>query len=208
MLKSFIEKIHRLNNDLLLLIVTQFHTTQKGYQRFLDLTPSLFKPLINSSRFTQIYQSKINDHFTIETVTKENGWIKHRYRLNEQLHREYDQPAWIGYDDVSGNMRLQYWYKDGLRHRDGDQPAVIWYNSQTGDVRYQVWYKDGNLHRDKDQPAWIWYDGVSGNVIRKAWFKDGNLHRDVDDQPAYIEYNGQTGNITHQYWYKDGKHIK
>ena len=143
MLKSFIERIHRLNNDLLLLIVTQFHTTQKGYQCFLDLTFSVFKPLINASRFARVYQSKINDHFTIENVTRENGRIIHEYKLNGQYHREYDQPA------------------------------VIEYNDRTGNMIYQVWYKDGSCHRDCDQPVYIGYDAVSGNVTRQGWYKDG-----------------------------------
>ena len=209
----FIERVNRLNLDLLHLVVLQLPQTNDVYSQcfvekseHLDNTKlKLFECFYNTSHpkyrpFRCVpYLSSIRNHFTVKTIHK-NGLTE--YTLNGIRNREGDLPAIV---EVDGS---QEWWKNGKRHREGDLPAEICGN---GD-RY--WYKNGKFHRDGDLPAYIGLNGVL------CWYKNGNCHRD-GDMPAIInkdEHEWWTNGKCHregdlpavilnsgtQVWYKNG----
>lgn len=91
-----------------------------------------------------------------------NGVLKKEiYRENDQLHREGDKPAYIG-----------YWYKpiNGQKVKQAE-----------------TYYKNGQLYREKDKPNSILY-GIRGEIINENWYsKEGQFHRFTG--PAKIFYD-------------------
>jgi hypothetical protein len=113
--------------------------------------------------------------YRVGSHTKEWGDGTLRWFKNDQLHRDGDNPAYIG-----SNGTLM-WFQNGAPHRDGDKPAQIYPNGTL------LWYKNGLLHRDGDNPACIGEDGSL------HWYKNEKRHQVTG--PAVINQNNE-----YQYW--------
>ena len=158
---QFIDRLHRVRNDLIPLVILQFPKTNESYQQLLAVTKGInhFSKSLKSILSHITYGPQIRHHFTLKSIDK-YGHI--RYQLNGNYHREYNQPAVIRTDES------KVWYQHGNLHRDGDLPAIIYADGT------QLWYQHGQRHRDGHQPASVWPNGT------EEWWQHGKFIRNSD----------------------------
>ncbi len=116
----------------------------------------------------------------VRWFNRRSGRLVAEEYLNEKyrLHRPDDQPAFIGYDRVTGEVKNEQWMRGGKHHRDGDKPAHIFRNIPTGVVIMEVYYKNGQLHRDAG-PAIIFRDPRTGRLGRQEYWTAGAWEKTI-----------------------------
>ena len=128
-----------------------------------------FNSIIKADKSFYVYISNhpkilslIKDHFTVK-IEDDNTIY---YKLNNEFHREGDDPAFIQFSKDRMIIN-QIWYKHGNIHRDKDKPAFI---GTTNDGTIEEWYKHGRKHRD-GKPAIIITSSKHDNIC--FWVKNG-----------------------------------
>lgn len=127
------------------------------------------------------------------------------WRLNGQMHRDNDLPAYIQYRE-DGSIDRCVWRQNGWRHREHDLPAVIDYDKNNLIVS-EEWYQRGKRYRVDDLPSYVVYQ-KSGSVKAQYWYTDTHLHSHLHREhgPASISYL-EDGVIILR-WYLAGKFQK
>ena len=121
--------------------------------------------------------------------------IRETWILAGKPHRDRDLPAVQIYDQATGALLREEWWRHGKRHRIG-KPAVVHH----GFWQDKMWYQDDLLHR-VDGPAVVGVD-KNGNVMHEEWRILGKQHR--QDGPAWFYRNSDTGVVHHEMWYEYG----
>ena len=92
---------------------------------------------------------------SLEQIVLHDG--SHRWFLDGNLLNLQHVSMNVGEipEDAVGDMRLEFWYKDGKFHRDDDEPAktIIVGDADDPDTIKSWWYKNGKILRDGDKPA-------------------------------------------------------
>jgi len=118
--------------------------------------------------------------------------MKKKYFKNNKLSRM------TFYDDCSGKMSCEHYYRNGLLHRE-DKPAYVRFKSGGDALWYEKWFINGQKHR-VGGPAAIYYD--RGHIIQEVWYQKGLLHR--MGGPAFITYSDR-GEVLYEAWHENGK---
>lgn len=134
--------------------------------------------------------------YTVEIIRsqKTGALVSERWFKDNQLHRDDDLPATIGY--INGIL-WQHWYQHGEEHRES-MPAVLATNS-TGMVLSEVWCRAGKRHREGGLPAYILRN--ADGILRREEYTINGLFR--TDGPAVISYN-RLGRVYRRYYSRDG----
>jgi hypothetical protein len=128
----------------------------------------------------------------------------HEYWIDGVKHRdEYDDdgeslPAFIEYEQWSGEILKEEWWFEGELHRE-DGPAVIIY--EDGVAVKKEWYNGGMRHRLNEAAIFDMLDGI------REWWVNGLRHR--EDGPAVMfELVSDSMYEGTNIWYINGEKIK
>lgn len=143
-------------------------------------------------------------NYEVECVLNgETGNVIREIWRNEQgdIDRLGDQPAWVEYCPITGNVTRQSWWRANEPHRDGDKPAKLGFDPETGAETSRAYWKNGQPHRDEGLPAWITQSN-DGMILARHFAVCGRRHR--ADGPAVEKFDAKSGELVEtEYWVDD-----
>jgi hypothetical protein len=128
-----------------------------------------------------------------EEADSKNPFVYYiRYKLNDELHRDDDEPAYIKlykHGNVEYPLALSY-NKYGKKHRDDEngnsQPSLLVWDYDTKKLLTEEYYKNDKKHR-LNGPADITYFNNFNNI--EKYYIKGEYFADKEEWLKYMSEN-------------------